>query len=141
MTSRLAELRDRLAAIPESAQRLPAVPESVPRILAAFIAGLALLVFVIWGLTGAGYFWPAWVWLGLGGPLAMMIAVRATLTAPPGPRRRLEVQAVASIVLIVYVSITWALAGGGYSGRSGRCSASPSCSACTCSTSSPAATT
>jgi signal transduction histidine kinase len=104
VTDRLAQLRD----------RLPAIPASVPRAPAFFIAGLGLLLALIWALTGGGYFWPAWGWLGLSIPLAAVVAVREVRTSPPGPRRRLETQAALSLVLVGTVLIVWALAGGGY---------------------------
>ena len=33
----------------------------------AVSAVLALVVTVVWAATGAGVFWPGWVWMGLGG--------------------------------------------------------------------------
>ena len=94
--------------------RLPAIPASVPRLPALAAAGLGLLVAVIWGLTGAGYFWPAWVWLGLATPLGLVATVREVRVSPSGPRRRLELQAAVSFVIGAAVTIVWALAGGGY---------------------------
>ena len=35
------------------------------RMLGVFVI-LAILLTVIWALTGGGYFWPAWAFLGLG---------------------------------------------------------------------------
>jgi signal transduction histidine kinase len=37
----------------------------------AISAALGFMVTLIWGLTGAGYFWPVWVWYGLAIPLAL----------------------------------------------------------------------
>jgi signal transduction histidine kinase len=104
LTRRVASLRD----------RLPPFPESMPRLPALFAAGLGLLVAIVWGLTGAGYFWPAWVWLGLAIPLGLVVAVRELPPSTSAPRRRLELQAAVSIVIAVVVLIVWALAGGGY---------------------------
>ncbi|MBK8293516.1 MAG: histidine kinase [Solirubrobacterales bacterium] len=46
-------------------------PDSMLAAHAAVSAGVGLLVTFIWGLTGAGTFWPVWVWFGLGVLLAL----------------------------------------------------------------------
>ena len=38
--------------------------------------GISALCFVIWAVTGGGYFWPAWVWLSLALILALVVAWR-----------------------------------------------------------------
>jgi signal transduction histidine kinase len=38
-------------------------------------ATVSFAVTLIWGLTGAGYFWPRWVWLAFGFPAALWISV------------------------------------------------------------------
>ncbi len=46
-------------------------PDSILAAHTALSAGIGFLVTLIWGLTGAGYFWPMWVWYGLAIPLAI----------------------------------------------------------------------
>ena len=47
----------------------------------------AFMVTLIWGLTGAGYFWPRWVWFGLGSRRrsgSRSVGCDASATAPRG---------------------------------------------------------
>jgi signal transduction histidine kinase len=86
----------------------------VPRVPAQIAGALALLCFVIWALTGAGYFWPAWVCLGFAFAFGLVVSWRWSRLAPPGPRRRLETQAAISISVLIFAVINWAISGGGY---------------------------
>ncbi len=53
------------------------------------VAGLiAILLLAIWALSGAGYFWPAWAWFGLGVPLGLDAALRWAWRRPAGTERR-----------------------------------------------------
>jgi len=49
---------------------------------------IAILLLAIWGLTGDGYFWPAWAWFGLGVPLALDASLRRAWRRPRGAKRR-----------------------------------------------------
>jgi signal transduction histidine kinase len=66
----------------------------------------ALIGFVntlLWGLTGGGYFWPIWVWLGLGISLGLHAAAAGRVSKP-------QVQVgIGTVCLIV-----WALTGMSY---------------------------
>ena len=75
--------------------------------------GLALAAVVVWAATG-GSIWVGWVWLGLATIVAVQALVEWARRQPPGPRRRLDVQAAASALLVVYLTVTWGLSGGGY---------------------------
>jgi signal transduction histidine kinase len=80
--------------------------------LALQIALSALLGFVVtllWALTGAGYFWPAWVWL----PLAIAVALHLIIVRAPG-NSALRVQGEATALVAAVEFVIWALAGGGY---------------------------
>jgi signal transduction histidine kinase len=73
---------------------------------------IAILMAVLWGLTTPGdYFWPVWVWFGLGVPLALHAAVRAAWRATTGRRRGLAVHAAISGVLGATTIVIWALSG------------------------------
>jgi signal transduction histidine kinase len=66
-------------------------PAGRPRALAVHgtVCGLiATLVVVLWALTGAGYFWPAWPILGLTTTLLVHGAVSALWTQLPAQRER-----------------------------------------------------
>ncbi|MDQ2622908.1 MAG: histidine kinase, partial [Actinomycetota bacterium] len=46
-------------------------PDTILAAHAAASAAVGFFVTLIWGLTGAGTFWPVWVWFGLAVPLAI----------------------------------------------------------------------
>jgi len=88
------------------------------RVLALQVAAWAFLGFastIVWALTaGDGdFYWPVWVWLGLAIPIAMHAAIRRAWRRPPGPSRRLAVQAAVSLVLLATEVVLWALTGQG----------------------------
>jgi signal transduction histidine kinase len=80
-------------------------------LLVSVAALLALVVAVIWGITGAGYFWPMWVWFGLAVPFAIYGAVRHALRAPPGRTRGIAVHGALSGVVGAILVAIWALSG------------------------------
>ena len=83
--------------------------------LALHIAVTALLGFVvttIWGLTGAGEFWPRWAWFGICVPLAVHVALwSAWRSAPAGRGRGLAVHAAVTGVLALVLVELWLLTG------------------------------
>lgn len=81
--------------------------------VAPFAVILTALI-VIWAATGAGYFWPMWVALGLAIPTGLWFAVRWARLRPKGASRRYAMQASISLVLVVTVVLVWAMSGGGY---------------------------
>jgi signal transduction histidine kinase len=88
--------------------------------LAGHLALSALLAFtmvVLWAFAGRGvdgYFWPMWVWLGLGIPLGLHVAIRRAWVAPRGRHRQLAVQAAISIVIGSSQLLIWAMSGAGF---------------------------
>ena len=45
----------------------PAPPQASALPLHVALSGLAgLVATIVWAITGGGYYWPAWVWLGVG---------------------------------------------------------------------------
>jgi signal transduction histidine kinase len=98
---------------PAAASRLAGVWPAL-RLPAIAAGAVAFLCAVIWALTGAGYFWPAWVWFAFLGVLAVPATISWVRVAPPGPRRRLEAQAAFSLVLFAAMTIIWVLNRGGY---------------------------
>jgi signal transduction histidine kinase len=91
----------------------PAPPEwgAVLSLHAAMSAFVGFLVTVIWAATGFNYFWPIWVWFGVGIPLALHTAVYLGCRASPGRMRGLAVHGAVTWVLIGILVTTWALAG------------------------------
>jgi signal transduction histidine kinase len=81
----------------------------------AGLAGLAgTLCTVVWALTGTGYFWPVWVWLGAAVTLGLHVAaIRAARAAGDPPAAfRVKVEFCTGVALLCVA--VWALAGGGY---------------------------
>jgi DNA-binding CsgD family transcriptional regulator len=75
----------------------------------------AILLAAIWALTGQGYFWPAWAWLGLLVVVLCDYAAGWVWRHPSGaPRRVASVWAaigVAAVILVITWLLTWLLAG------------------------------
>ena len=86
---------------------------AVLALLISLAAVLGFVVTAIWGVTGGGYFWPAWVWLGLAIPLVSATAIRGAARAPAGRARGLAVHGTACGLIATLVIVLWALTGGG----------------------------
>jgi len=65
------------------------------------------LVTLIWGLTGAGYFWPRWAWFGLGVPAAFWISLRGVRRIPDRAKRRFARVAAFTGILSATVVLIW----------------------------------
>jgi len=74
---------------------------------------LGLIVTVIWGATGAGYFWPMWVWFAVAVPLGTHSAVRYAMHTPPGRTRGIAMHGALCGVAGAIMVVVWAMAGGG----------------------------
>jgi signal transduction histidine kinase len=86
------------------------------RFLTRRMAGLtAVLLIAIWALTGHGYFWPAWAWLGLGVLLLLEVVGGWAWRHPRGAVRRVAcvwaLVSVAAVILVMTWVLTWLLAG------------------------------
>jgi DNA-binding NarL/FixJ family response regulator len=86
------------------------------RSLVRRLAGLtAVLLVAIWVLTGRGYFWPAWVWLGLIVVVLCDASAGWVWRRQPGAPRRVAgmwaVIGVAATILVMTWLLTWLLAG------------------------------
>ena len=80
---------------------------------AALAMLLGLVLIFLWGLTGAGYFWPKWVLFGLAVPLAIQLAIRLALRVDDDRHRALALHAAASGWIAAVLLAVYALAGGG----------------------------
>jgi signal transduction histidine kinase len=80
--------------------------------LGTLAATIGLSVTLIWAMTGASYFWPAWVWFGLVIPFAVVGSIRLALRART--RRGLAVHFAVSIVVEGICVWVWMLTGLGY---------------------------
>jgi signal transduction histidine kinase len=75
------------------------------------LAGLAATI--VWAVAGGGYYWPMWVWLGLGVPAGIHVVIRFALSRPAGASHALAIHAAASGLLAVVLFLIWAMSGGG----------------------------
>jgi signal transduction histidine kinase len=89
-------------------------PATALRIQAGISGLIAVLMAAIWVATGGGYFWPVWVWFGLGVPLSLHAVIRHSRRFEPGRVRRLAVQRQISIMIFGWLVLIWALSGNGY---------------------------
>ncbi|HEY4279514.1 MAG TPA: histidine kinase [Conexibacter sp.] len=85
-------------------------PEAALALHGAIVALVGVLVTLIWALTGAGSFWPMWVWFGL----AVTVAVHALGRRAVGRLGRLEFHAEATGFIVAVIVLVWAMSGGGY---------------------------
>ena len=78
--------------------------------LAVYLTLAAIVAFVvtlIWGLSGAGYFWPRWVWFGLGVPAAFRFAIQRGRRRDRGERLFVAVASVAGVLSVMMILIWW----------------------------------
>jgi signal transduction histidine kinase len=95
----------------------PSAPAGGSPALATYLtlaAAAAFMVTLIWGLTGAGYFWPRWVWFGLGIPAAFWIAALRVRRIRDGATRRLSRVAAFTGLLSAIVILIWWFGHPGY---------------------------
>jgi signal transduction histidine kinase len=75
----------------------------------------AVLLIAIWALSGQGYFWPAWAWLGLAVPVLLDFFAAWAWRHQAGAERRVAcvwaLIAVAAVILMLTWLLTWLLAG------------------------------
>ncbi|MGH2863970.1 MAG: sensor histidine kinase [Solirubrobacteraceae bacterium] len=75
----------------------------------------SVLLLAIWALSGQGYFWPAWAWLGLGDLVLLDFSASWVWRKPRGAVRRVAcvwaLVGAAAVILIFTWLLTWLLAG------------------------------
>jgi signal transduction histidine kinase len=89
-----------------------------------FTAVIGFIVTLLWGLTGANYFWPMWVWFGILIPLGLHASIHYAVDATarhhatPGAGRRrhraLAVQGAISGVVVLACVVLWVMTSGSY---------------------------
>ncbi|ADB52180.1 integral membrane sensor signal transduction histidine kinase [Conexibacter woesei DSM 14684] len=79
--------------------------------IVALIGGV---VTIVWALTGAGQFWPMWVWLGLLITLAVHALGRQLVDTLEGRTRPIVFHTAVTIFFCVLEVVIWLMAGGGY---------------------------
>ena len=74
-----------------------------------------MLTVAIWALDGQGYFWPAWVMLGLGVAVLLDFTAGWAWRKPPGAVRRVAcvwaLVSAAAVILMATWALAWLLAG------------------------------
>ncbi len=77
----------------------------------SLFAGVVLTL--VWLVSGAGSFWPVWVWFGVGVPLALHAAVHLAIVHASGRARALAIHAAGSVVAALTLLTIWLLTGVG----------------------------
>jgi signal transduction histidine kinase len=80
----------------------------------AIAAFVGTLVTVVWAATGAGYFWPMWVWFGLLVSVVVHALGRRGVEVLEGRKRPLAFHVELTVFLVALELAVWALSGGGY---------------------------
>ena len=101
------------AAAPEAPASRRFDPDVALALHLALTAFVALLMALIWAGSGGGYFWPAWVWLGISAPLGIHVVVRRAQRAPAERGRSVRVHGEAVALVAGWLTLVWALSGGG----------------------------
>jgi signal transduction histidine kinase len=68
---------------------------------------LGLVATIIWAITGGGYYWPAWVWLGVAVPVAVHAIVRFGLSAPASARHGLHLHLMVTGLVAAILLTVW----------------------------------
>ncbi len=85
------------------------IGEYLSHLMRRMAALVALLLIGIWALEGEGYFWPAWVWLGLAVPVTLDIAARWAWRHERGASRRVACVWAVILVAVGILVFTWIL--------------------------------
>lgn len=93
---------------------MPAERSSALPLHLAVSAVIGFVVTLIWSATGAGYLWPAWVWMGLGIVVAVHAALRWALPLRPSGMRAVALLGSLSAILAAAHLVIWAMSGGGF---------------------------
>jgi signal transduction histidine kinase len=101
-------------AVVDAPSRPPRDPGAALALHGAVAALVGFVCTLLWGLTTAGYFWPAWVWLGLATSVGLHAFVVRALAAAGDRRRALRVRAELCVGIELLCLAVWALTGGGY---------------------------
>ncbi|HWH96019.1 MAG TPA: ATP-binding protein [Baekduia sp.] len=84
---------------PPSANALPL------HIALSALAGLVATI--VWAVTGGGYYWPAWVWLGVAVPVAVHAIIRFGLSAPTSARHGLALHGMVTGLIGAILLVVW----------------------------------
>jgi signal transduction histidine kinase len=95
----------------------PATPEAEPDPVFGLHVALSAVVgavcTVLWAVTGAGHFWPDWVWFGLVFAVAIHALIRQAALVRPRRTVAYRTAMLALVLAAVAIVAIWALDGGG----------------------------
>ncbi len=80
----------------------------------AMAALVGAVVTIVWVATGAGRFWPMWVWFGLLVSLAVHALGRHLVDTLEGRLRPFVFHAEVTVVVCALEVVIWVMSGGGY---------------------------
>jgi signal transduction histidine kinase len=84
------------------------------RAFVAVAVALCVAVTAVWAATGRPYFWPQWVYFGVGVIAALALLMSRALRVPDARRRWLAIDGALGIWFAALDLAAWALSGGGY---------------------------
>src|SRR3954454_9418569 len=73
----------------------------------ALSALAGLVTTIVWAVTGGGYYWPAWVWLGVAIPVAVHAIIRFGLSAPASARHGLALHMMVTGLIGGILLVVW----------------------------------
>jgi signal transduction histidine kinase len=85
----------------------PPPPANALPLHVALSALLGLVATIVWAITGGGYYWPAWVWLGAAVPVAVHAIVRFGLSAPASARHGLYLHCMVTGLIGAILLTVW----------------------------------
>jgi signal transduction histidine kinase len=107
--------RDAEAFAPSNQQQPPPPASALPlHIALSALAGLVATI--VWAITGGGYYWTAWVWLGLGIPVAIHAIIRFGLSQRASARHGLALHGMVTGLISAILVIIWGFTTSGVRG-------------------------
>ena len=96
------------AALDEPPPAAPPPPPANALPLHIALSALAGLVCtIVWAVTGGGYYWAAWAWLGLAVPVLVHAIIRFGLSAPASARHGLALHGMVTGMICGILVVTW----------------------------------
>jgi signal transduction histidine kinase len=90
---------------PDQAPEQPPANALPLHIALSALAGLVATI--VWAVTGGGYYWAAWVWLGLAVPVAVHAIIRFGLSQPASARHGLALHSMVTGMVCGILLIVW----------------------------------
>ena len=94
----------------------PPPPANALPLHIALSALAGLVATIVWAITGGGYYWTAWVWLGVGIPVAIHAIIRFGMSQPASARHGLALHGMVTGLISAILVIIWGFTTSGVRG-------------------------